>query len=593
MKRKRIMALVMAGVLLWGTVGFESYADPGQETEQQTSGQDETGQEPEDDEEASEPADSAAQEASEPADDAGQEVQEPPDSADAGEAAVAIEATEEESIRSLDEVPDIADNTAVEDQIIVLYEEPKSDNVRSLELHDAEIAEGESLGDTVDVLTPAAGVNVDEMIRELEQRPGVAAVSRNQMVETSTLPNDPGITQGLAWQFEKVGADEVWNQLGNGAAVKVAVIDTGVNINHEDLRDRCEIGYDYVAGSGSTMTDLGGHGSAVSGVIASTANNGIGLAGIAGNAPVKVVAYRTGGLHENDKNLSVSYIVAALERVTARADIQVVNMSFGSGSSSSVLERAVRNASEAGKILVASSGNDGDTRYNYPASYDEVISVGATTSGDGIASFSVRNSKVDLCAPGADIFTTAHIDQYYRVINGTSFSSPAVAAAAAVVKSVNERLSADEVEQILIDTSQDLGTRGRDNTYGHGKIQLDEAVSAAREAMVEELTITSFTTDLPSPQDDSQTIWLYAEANGGKGEIHYKFTATLNGETEILSDYDFTYSDRGRTSWYPSEEGTYTLRAYAKDESGQEVSASMRYEIYLKEYAFTSFEVDL
>lgn len=593
MKRKRIMALVMAGVLLWGTVGFESYADPGQETEQQTSEQNETVQKPEDDEEANEPAGSAVQEASEPADDAGQEVQEPADSADAGEAAGAIEATEEESIRSLDEVPDIADNTAVEDQIIVLYEEPKSDNVRSLELHDAEIAEGESLGDTVDVLTPAAGVNVDEMIRELEQRPGVAAVSRNQMVETSALPNDPGITQGLAWQFEKVGAGEVWNQLGNGTAVKVAVIDTGVNINHEDLRGRCEIGYDYVAGSGSTMTDLGGHGSAVSGVIVSTANNGIGLAGIAGNAPVKVVAYRTGGLYENDKNLSVSYIVAALERVTARADIQVVNMSFGSGSSSSVLERAVRNASEAGKILVASSGNDGDTRYNYPASYDEVISVGATTSGDGIASFSVRNSKVDLCAPGADIFTTAHIDQYYRVINGTSFSSPAVAAAAAVVKSVNERLSADEVEQILIDTSQDLGTRGRDNTYGHGRIQLDEAVSAAREAMVEELTLTSFTTDLPSPQDDSQTIWLYAEANGGKGEIHYKFTATLNGETEILSDYDFTYSDRGRTSWYPSEEGTYTLRAYAKDESGQEVSTSMRYEIYLKEYAFTSFEVNL
>lgn len=208
MKRKRIIALVMAGVLLWGTVGFESYADPGQETEQQTSEQDETVQEPEDDEEASEPAGSAVQEASEPADDAGQEVQEPSDSADAGEAAGA---TEEESIRSLDEVPDIADNTAVEDQIIVLYEEPKSDNVRSLELHDAEIAEGESLGDTVDVLTPAAGVNVDEMIRELEQRPGVAAVSRNQMVETSALPNDPGITQGLAWQFEKVGADEVWN----------------------------------------------------------------------------------------------------------------------------------------------------------------------------------------------------------------------------------------------------------------------------------------------------------------------------------------------------------------------------------------------
>ena len=71
------------------------------------------------------------------------------------------------------------------------------------------------------------------------------------------------------------------------------------------------------------------------------------------------------------------------------------------------------------------------------------------------------------------------------------------------------------------------------------------------------------------------------------------FTATLNGETEILSDYDYTYSDSGDAVWYPSEEGTYTLRAYARDESGQEVSTSMRYEIYLKEYSFTSFEVNL
>lgn len=575
MKRKHILTLVMAGILLWETVGFESYAHPVQE--QQMPEQSETVQESEDDGGDDKPTDSSDEnDANESAECADQ---------DTGEAT--------EKIRSLDEVPDITDNTVVDDQIVVLYEEPKNDNVKSLELHDAEISEGESLGDTVDVLTPASGVDVDEMIRELEQRPGVAAVSRNQMVETTALPNDPGITQGTAWQFEKVGADEVWNKLSSGAAVKVAVIDSGVNVNHEDLLGRCEIGYDFVAGSGNTMTDIGGHGSAVAGVIVSTANNGIGLAGIVGNAPVKVVAYRTGGLYENDKSLNVSYIVAALEKITVRDDIQVVNMSFGSGSSSSVLERAIRNASDAGKILVASSGNDGDTRYNYPASYDEVIAVGATTSEDEIASFSVRNSKVDLCAPGVEIFTTAHIDQYYRIISGTSFSSPAVAAAAAVVKSVNEGLSADEVEQILIDTSKDLGVKGRDNTYGYGRIKLDDAVSAAKDAMTEELMFTSFTTNLPSPQDDSKTIRLYAEANGGKGVIRYKFTATLDGKTEILSDYDYTYSDQGSAVWYPWAEGNYTLRAYAKDESGQEISTSMKYEIYLKEYAFTSFEVNL
>ena len=127
---------------------------------------------------------------------------------------------------------------SIDDQIIVLYEEPQSRQLRSLESDHPEIREREMLSDTVEVLTPAEGADVDGVIRELEQRPDVAAVGRNKKIPLDSLPNDPYVLDGTAWQFEAIGADQVWDAPTGENTVKVAVIDTGLFVGHEDMVGR-------------------------------------------------------------------------------------------------------------------------------------------------------------------------------------------------------------------------------------------------------------------------------------------------------------------------------------------------------------------
>lgn len=372
---------------------------------------------------------------------------------------------------------------SIDDQIIVLYEEPQSRQLRFLEPDHPEIREREMLSDTVEVLTPAEGADVDGVIRELEQRPDVAAVGRNKKIPLDSLPNDPYVLDGTAWQFEAIGADQVWDAPTGENTVKVAVIDTGLNMGHEDLAGRCEIGYDYVADTDASMTDLIGHGTKVSGVISAVADNGKGIAGTAGSAPVSVVAYRAGGEDASDQAVRLDYVIAALEEITSRPDIQVVNLSFGGNEPDALEEAAVERAVEAGKVVVASAGNSGTQELNYPASYDGVISVGAVNASQNIAYFSNHNAQVDICAPGAQVYTTGMDGGGYTTGSGTSYASPIVAGAAAVVKQRNESLDAGQIEAILEETAEDKGDPGRDEYYGAGLLKLDQAVARAEEQL--------------------------------------------------------------------------------------------------------------
>ncbi len=390
-------------------------------------------------------------------------------------------ADDESILQSMEQVPDISEDASVEDQIIVVYENPQESGVENLELDVSDVAEGESLCETVDLLVPDDSVDTDELVEEIEGKPGVAAACRNEMVELYELPNDPYIADGRAWQFQMIGAEDTWNKARGSHTVKVAVIDSGLNVNHPDLAGRCEIGYDYVERTSRSMKDLVGHGTEVSGLIAATANNNIGISGIAGEAPVKVVAYRVGGAYAGDKLLNGAYIIAAMEEIAARPDIQIVNMSFGSEVLDSVKEEAIRKLKASGKLLVASSGNDGDTRYNYPASCEGVISVSALNAECRASDFSNRNSQVDLCAPGDGVCTT-DAGGDYSYVSGTSYASPIVAGAAAVLKCVNGGMTAEQIEEALKSTAKDLGPVGRDDVYGYGMIQLQNAAAEAASA---------------------------------------------------------------------------------------------------------------
>ncbi len=155
----------------------------------------------------------------------------------------------------------------------------------------------------------------------------------------------------------------------------MAVIDTGVNVNHEEFQNRTVAGYDYTA-STTTMTDTNGHGTMVAGCVAATANNDKGIAGTGGAADVQVVPFRAGVT----KDLSVANVVSALEAISQRDDIRVVNMSFGAFSDFNTLKSAIAKAKQKDIVMVAAAGNNGVSTPMYPAAYEGVISVTATDS---------------------------------------------------------------------------------------------------------------------------------------------------------------------------------------------------------------------
>jgi hypothetical protein len=471
-------------------------------------------------------------------------------------------------IKSLVQVADLDSASRNSDQIIVIYKE--QGHVENLSLTTKDIKGGETLSEQVDIIAVADSANTDELLARLSENPNVLVAEKNSYIQTSALPDDPDLSK--AWQFERVGADETWNKISNSETVVVAVIDTGLYTQHPDILANVTAGYDYVDGT-TDMVDLSGHGTLVAGCVAAVTNNGIGVAGIAGAANIKVAPYRVGGLYDGDKNLDVGYICAALYEAAARPEVKVINMSFGGYMVSAALRTAVENAVNAGKVLVAAAGNEG-ANPNYsgelavPASYNNVISVGATDKTNKIAYFSQHNSLVDLCAPGQKIYSTNH-DGGYEETSGTSFASPITAGACAVLMAADHTMTSTRVETLLKETALDFGTEGRDDYYGDGMIQLDAAL--AKVTPTNPLSIDSFTVDKPTGQTLGTLLTLNAAASGGEGDYQYGFYYDLNGTTITIQDY----SSISTAEFTPTQPGIYTLSAQVVDGKGNTVKETI------------------
>lgn len=471
-------------------------------------------------------------------------------------------------IQSLDQVADLDTTSSNNDQIIVIYKD--QGDVGNLALTSQDIKGGESLGEQVDIIQVADSANTDALVAKLSENPNVLVAEKNSYIQTSDLPNDPELAK--AWQFERVGADQTWNKVNNSETVVVAVIDTGLFTEHPDIQANVVVGYDYVDGT-TDMVDLSGHGTLVAGCVAAVADNGIGFAGITGTANIKLAPYRVGGTFDGDKNLDVGYICAALYDAAARPEVKVINMSFGGYMVSAALRTAVENAANAGKVLVAAAGNEG-ANANYkgelavPASYNNVISVGATDNTNKIAYFSQHNSLVDLCAPGHKIYSTNH-DGGYEEASGTSFASPITAAACAVLMAADHTMTSTEVENLLKETALDFSAKGRDDYYGHGMIQLDTALAMV--SPTNPLSIDTFTVDKPTGQTLGTLLTLNAAATGGEGDYQYSFYYDLNGKTTTIQDY----SNVSTAAFTPTQAGIYTLSVQVFDGKGNTVKESI------------------
>ena len=239
---------------------------------------------------------------------------------------------------------------------------------------------------------------------------------------------------GEQWWLDNVNIPEVWNPSGDfsgasGAGTVVAVVDTGVDLDHREFQGRIVGGYDFV-GNDSVADDGNGHGTHVAGIIAA-ANDGRGVTGAAYSAsimPIRVL--------DDSGSGSTTDVVAGI-RFAADNGADVINLSLGGGGSSRAMADAVQYASELGSVVVMAAGNSGGSSPEYPAAYalNYGLAVGAVDQNGDLASFSNRSGDIVLdyvTAPGVNIYSSIPGNRYASY-SGTSMATPVVAAAAAIL----------------------------------------------------------------------------------------------------------------------------------------------------------------
>lgn len=318
--------------------------------------------------------------------------------------------------------------------------------------------------------------------KALRQRPEVLRVDPDAVVYTQAKPQPASPpAEVLPWGVDRIDADLAWDKDNNlmvdeganaGGGIKVAILDTGIDLDHPDLQANIKGGINTINPRKSPDDD-NGHGTHVAGIIAAL-DNAVGVIGTAPEAwlyAVKVLNRQGSGY--------VSDIIEGLQWCIANG-MQVVNMSFGTSSDVQSLHDAIVAAYNNGIVLVAAAGNSGpaDNTVLYPAKYPEVIAVSATDENNCIAEWSSRGSEVELAAPGNNIYSTFK-GGGYATISGTSMASPHVAGSAALViaSGVTDK---SEVRSKLQSTADDLGSPGKDNLYGYGLVDAQEAATGVQ-----------------------------------------------------------------------------------------------------------------
>jgi subtilisin family serine protease len=315
-----------------------------------------------------------------------------------------------------------------------------------------------------------------------------------------------GVTAPWNWHFVRTNFPAAWDITRGSSTVKVAVIDSEFDTEHDELKTKLATGKNFDSGTAEYLTTNvrattvnGLHGSHVAGIVAAQTDNGFGTSGACFDCvviPYKVgVSSSIGGAPNVDAKFVADLTEALVE--ASKSDAAVINMSLGTPRDHAPVRDAIAVARAAGKVVVASAGNSQLQQpgvVNYPAAYDGVIAVASTRPDDTVAPTSTNGNFVDIAAPGEPVLSTwdsrippgsaADIapthGQGYRVLGGTSMASPLVAGLAALMRTVRPDLSPDEVEGLLKQSSVDLGAAGPDPVFGAGRIDALKAVQAAQ-----------------------------------------------------------------------------------------------------------------
>ena len=339
------------------------------------------------------------------------------------------------------------------------------------------------------VRVKVTGMGLGDFLEQVAQWSYVEYAEPNYLVQSlGTIPSDPYFDR--QYGLEAVKAPEAWDYSTGSNLVTLAVIDTGVDLDHPDLAAKIVSGVD-IANGDQIPNDDHGHGTYVAGVAAAVSNNGLGVAGVSWGArlmPVKVLDQAGNGSYAD----LAAGIIWAVDH-----GAQVINLSLGGYSPSQVLLDAVEFADQQGVIQVAAAGNTGSGSILYPARYAQVLAVGATNELDQRAPYSNYGPEIVLVAPGTGIYTTA-LGGGYGGNTGTSMAVPYVSGLASLLVGMPRPYSPAQIAYEMESTALDLGPTGRDAYYGYGLIQMDDALELARPTSTPTPTLTWAPTAAPT-----------------------------------------------------------------------------------------------
>jgi len=331
------------------------------------------------------------------------------------------------------------------------------------------------------------GTDLNEVVSRLSKLQDVVYAERLPMYKfCSTIPNDSLFS--FQWGLKNngqnggvVGADinapEAWDICTGSSTVKIGIIDCGVMKNHEDLTGKVE----------GDNTYHGPHGTHVAGIAAAITNNRRGVAGVDWNAPIYA---KDVSLDENPEYIdpvkAAAGIIAAVD-----AGCAVLNNSWSGFDWSMTVRSAFAYAYKMNCVSVAATGNEYSSMPSFPASYPNVIAVGAMTNYKAKSPYSNYGSYLDVIAPGGihpypytnaqDIISTwTYPDKPYEYLAGTSMAAPFVIGIAALLKSYRQDLYNDDIEEIIKISADDIGSPGRDDTTGYGKVNARKALDLLR-----------------------------------------------------------------------------------------------------------------
>ncbi|NIA52766.1 S8 family serine peptidase [Massilia sp. TW-1] len=411
---------------------------------------------------------------------------------------------------------------------------------------------GQSRLHVVDLPANASEVAV---VAKLQRRPELKFAELDRVVPAAMAVNDP--YAGSEWHLTKIGAQTAWDS-SMGRGVTIAVLDSGVNVNHPDLKDHLVAGYNVYDGN-TDLTDVCGHGTAVAGTAAATSNNATGVAGVAGAAsvmPLRIAYSDSTGCH--------AYFSTIASGITYAADhgARIANISYvGIAGSSSVLSAARYMNSKGGLVFVSAGNNNIDENVTPDPS---LVVVSATDANDAKASFSSWGSFVTISAPGTYIWTTNN-SLGYSQWNGTSFSAPVTAGVAALMMAARPDLSGDQIQSLLYSTSVDLGAAGRDPVFGYGRV---DAAAALRATMAYQSPVdtTAPVAAIAAPLANSSVsglvgVTVNASDNVGVARVDLKVNGTVIA-TDTSAPYTFSWDSTGTAN------GMANIVAVAYDAAG-------------------------